>query len=352
MIYAMEHHLPLYSLLKWSPFRLDALGLVTLLGAEEVSRAIGGLQHTWLAEYLPLMGAYMVAGNKFTEPLAGYTASNITNGIIPPELNGPFTRWLYSNIPDVSRQQTTTTTIHWSLVDEQGEKQAGWRQMTAVLIGFTFHSALIALTVLIADWYGLANSISMAVSVAVRWFLIRQNRLEMKKKVDRARKALKAAPAMPKVKILVQPPNSDRIVVNYIQGALIPCLILPLDNPRRRLYRLFRFAGWLAFAVHIISIGQSSLVAQLITVATMTFATMATVYRIGCETNKFGHLLKTESFVVRQQKRMNCYVDLDPNPEEEMVLKQWFLMPLPSAKAWFESYERLKTERENGKVKI
>ncbi len=80
--------LPLHTVKDWAPFRLDALGLVTLLRAEEVNVAIGALQHSLFTECLPLFGTYMIAGNKFTRPIPGFALYNITDGVYVPIVNG------------------------------------------------------------------------------------------------------------------------------------------------------------------------------------------------------------------------------------------------------------------------
>ena len=352
-IMAPADQLPLQSIFTWKPFRLDALGLVTLLGADEVSRAIGGLQHSWLTEYLPLMGAFMIAGNRFTEPLPGYTAYNITDGIIPPELNGPFTRWINNHIYSGPQREANTTILTWSLALEE-EVHISWRrELPALLIGLCLNSALLVMTVLMADWYGMANSLGMILSVIVRWILIRQNRLELRKLAAGARRKLKAGlkAHTDLKKMLVEPPNSGKIVVNYIPGALITCFLLPLDKPHQTLYRSARFVGWVAFGVHVISIGQSSLVAQLMTIAIMTFGTMAAIYRVGCDETEFGHFLRAETKVAYPltQQRRDCFVELEPTLDEENALKSWSLMPLESNRAWFTDYGRRKELRRAGK---
>ena len=61
------NHSPLRGLEKWQPFRIDALGLVTLLGSEEVNRSIGTLQRRRFTEWLPLLAAFVIAGDRFTD---------------------------------------------------------------------------------------------------------------------------------------------------------------------------------------------------------------------------------------------------------------------------------------------
>jgi hypothetical protein len=37
----------------WSPFKIDALGLVTLIGTDEINRAVGRLSVNEVTEFLP-----------------------------------------------------------------------------------------------------------------------------------------------------------------------------------------------------------------------------------------------------------------------------------------------------------
>lgn len=53
-------------------FKLDALGLITLLGAEEVGNAPGQLTRSTWCQYLPIMASNIVAADKFRNPIPGY----------------------------------------------------------------------------------------------------------------------------------------------------------------------------------------------------------------------------------------------------------------------------------------
>ena len=57
-----------WTLAQWQPFRIDAMGLVTILGADEMKMAVGRLVRSPITAWLPLLGAYTVANNQFTEP--------------------------------------------------------------------------------------------------------------------------------------------------------------------------------------------------------------------------------------------------------------------------------------------
>ena len=72
----------------WAPFKMDALGIVTLLGADEMDAMVGRLVRTPYTNYLPLLGAYTVAGNSITKPLPGYAVYNITDGIKATDVAG------------------------------------------------------------------------------------------------------------------------------------------------------------------------------------------------------------------------------------------------------------------------
>lgn len=331
---APADHLPLHGALPWQPFRLDALGLVTLLGAEEVSRAIGGLQHSSVTEYLPLMGAYLIAANRFTDPLPGYMAYNITDGIIPPALNGAFTRWLDNHIYSSSRRDLSITTITWTLASKKDLASSWRKQFQPLIISFVLNSALLVMCVLLADWYGIANSAGMIMSVVVRWFLLRQNRRKLHEYAEKARKQLDVPNPKPEdiqeKKLLVEPPSSSKLVVNKLPSALIRCFILPLASSHQQSYRFARLVGWLAFSIHVICIGQSSLIAQLMSVALLIASTGAAIFQVGCRENEFGQCLKAVS-TSSEQRRQDCFAELDPTADEEKALEAWSLLPLKVA---------------------
>ena len=84
--------LPLQGLSRWAPFKIDALGLVTLLGQEEVNAKLGRLVREGYLDFMPLLGAFVIAGDLFRDRQAGFNLYNITSGITTPEMAGWFTR--------------------------------------------------------------------------------------------------------------------------------------------------------------------------------------------------------------------------------------------------------------------
>lgn len=168
---------PWHDLLNWSPFKIDALGLVTLLGAEEIDAAVGRLVSSAYLEYLPLLGAYVIAGDRFTDKAAGWNLYNISQGIHTTDLAAWLTRWMLS-------QEFTTTRnfVVWKVTPPRTRK---FEIFLSILIGFVFNGFLIAGTILSADWYGFANALAMVISIIVRVYVIGQQRLAVDKMIDK-----------------------------------------------------------------------------------------------------------------------------------------------------------------------
>ncbi|KIW65858.1 hypothetical protein PV04_08077 [Phialophora macrospora] len=169
---------PWHVLRHWSPFNIDALGLVTLLGAEEINAAVGRLVASAYLEYLPLLGAYVIAGDRFTEKSAGWNLYNISQGIHTTDLAAWLTRWMLSQ-----NFETTRNYVVWTVTPPRSRKND---IVVAVLIGLVLNGFLVAGTILSADWYGFANALAMIVSIIVRVYVIGQQRLAVDAMIDKA----------------------------------------------------------------------------------------------------------------------------------------------------------------------
>ncbi|OAL34066.1 hypothetical protein AYO20_06714 [Fonsecaea nubica] len=164
-------------LLHWSPFHIDALGLVTLLGAEEVNAAVGRLVSSAYLEYLPLLGAYVIAGNRFTDKAAGFNLYNISQGIHTTDLAAWLTRWMLSQ-----KFETTRNFVVWTVTPPISRKN----EITiSVVISVALNGFLVAGTILSKDWYGFANAIAMIVSIIIRAYVIGQQRIAFDAMVDK-----------------------------------------------------------------------------------------------------------------------------------------------------------------------
>ncbi len=179
---------------------------------------------------------------------------------------------------------------------------------------------LIALTVLAGDWWGLANAMAMVLSVVVRCVLAAQKRAGINDAIFQAKagaekrereffQTLNATPmaASPKepeasaetpveksvenhVKWPAENPAKVLIVTDIEKAVhmeappyLIRLFVVDHGVPNERVYELFRWIGWFAFGVHIISIGMAVLVTQIYTVVLLVIATFLTAHQIGCD---------------------------------------------------------------------
>lgn len=138
---------PLAGIKKWRPFSIDALGLVTLLGAEEVNQALGTLARRRYLEFLPLLAANIVAGDTFRNEQAGHALYNITDGITTTELKGWLTRWL-----SVQTIHNATSIFTFEVKEKHERGKLGLGRLgawIAPLLSFVVVAPLFACTVLV-----------------------------------------------------------------------------------------------------------------------------------------------------------------------------------------------------------
>lgn len=75
---------------KWTPFKIDASGLVTILGADEVNQFVGRLSRSRLTEYLPLVSSFVIANDGITSAIPGFELYNKSDGIRATDFTGWF----------------------------------------------------------------------------------------------------------------------------------------------------------------------------------------------------------------------------------------------------------------------
>ncbi|KAK1987311.1 hypothetical protein LZ30DRAFT_745880 [Colletotrichum cereale] len=334
----------------WTPFRVDALGLVTILGAAEVDRAAGRLTRSWLTDYLPLLGAYTVSSNSVTSPIPGLTLYNVTDGIMATDVTGWFGRWLLCH--DL---MYSASTVRISILPERTRRHKPTRQiigrLCSLAIGFLSLLSIIILTALIDDWWGFTNALSMFISVFVRRVVFSANI-----------RAITAAtghqdPSRPEdemeVKVFLTLPTGHSVTIFAPRSVVVNCLV---TNPRpasRRMYDAARAVGWVAFGIHIIALGMASLLAQILSAGLMLAATVATVRRLGCsswEECRVGESLLLERFDAPQDQdfRMAAYARLRLTTEEEGSMLLWSLMPHRSNNDWWVRYYKFIEENYAG----
>lgn len=322
------------SLSRWSPFRIDALGLVTMLGAEEVDRAIGRLVQNPLVDFLPLLGAFVVAGNRFVQPVPGIVLYNISDGIMATDVSGWLTRWLMKQ-----ELQWNTTTYIWG--SRQIDRTYWQENIQALLIGAVLNAGLLVLTVLVHDWFGFTNTIALILSVVVRWYLLDQNRAFL----DEAVKDLRET-QLEFVKVFCILPDG-RAVTIYAPRGMVTRAFITRPKPYRTLrYRVCRAVGWISFGIHVICIGQARLFIQILTVFIMVSATTICILGIGSDEHKIGRKIHVHLVTDKriEDRRMVTYARLGLSDDEDRSMLAWGLFPQSSNERWWHDYQQLKKE--------
>ena len=325
---------PLSYTAKWSPFRLDALGLLTMLGGPEMSLAVGNLTFNRLTEFLPILGAYTVPSNDFTEPLSGFTLYNITDSIVSTSLAGWFSRWLLAQ-----NASENNTVLVWTVHHEPPRRKRVW---LALAIGTFANCVTTLVPFLLGDWYGLASALCIDTSIFVRWYLVKQNR----EALDHAATTEDNRRNSAKVKTLCFLRDNKVVTVWAPRNVVINCFLSALKPRRHRLYSSVRVLGWLMFAGFVVTIGQATLIVQLIIVGLTLLSTILTARGTSSDVDYAGSNLKT----LRKERhnptgrRIGIYSALNLTQEEENTLVQWNVVPQRTNTKWWDEYRKVRLE--------
>ncbi|KAL6242378.1 hypothetical protein RBB50_010517 [Rhinocladiella similis] len=417
----------------WSPFQIDALGLVTLLGADEVNGAVGRLVKSAYLEYLPILGAFVIAGNQITNKAAGWNLYNISQGIHTTDLSAWLTRWMLSE-----DFETTRSFVIWKVTPPRSR----WKDITiSLIISIVFNGFLLTLTILSRDWYGFANALAMDISILVRVYVVGQQRAAVDARVDEIVKKAKSAPpegtyeaerrewllqqderreekeernrrrrshassqdtnagvagrldassqdstppkhAEEQVRVSdpeesMKRPKFDRSNFKYPDyewtGTSAKVLIIQTDSkavtfwmpqellappslfiegPRLlqpRMYFVARSIGWLAFAIHIVTIGMADLASQLYTVVLIVLPTILFVFKFSCDDSRWVEALQEwkRTYLERGSTatERQCLADEKASASEPAKVRECWIGSRLKAEIceWPEAYEFIET---------
>lgn len=229
---------------KWAPFRIDALGIVTMLGSEEVDRSIGRLIENPWVEYLPLLGAFVVAGDRFVRPIPGFVLYNISDGIMATDVAGWFSRWL-------STQDLKWNTIFFIWGVRQKVQSVYHLRAPTLVIGLIINAGLIILAVLVGNWFGFANAIAMTISVPVRWYLVKQHRDFLDQEASNL-----SGSDLALVKILCQLADGRAVTLLASRGIVRSCFLTTPRSRTKNLYDTVRHLAGSALAVILFSLAN------------------------------------------------------------------------------------------------
>lgn len=320
---------------KWAPFQIDALGLITLLGADEVDRAVGRLTRSHVTDWLPFLGVYKISSNSITEPIPGFRLFNITDGLLASDVTGWFSRWLlHQNIHNAS------TTIR---IGRQ-QHPASRTSLPSAVFGILALAPPVVLSLLLRDWWGVVNGIAMVISVLVRRLVLQENEKALDENATCAWKDPKKAEE--EVKVFLETPFGDAATVFTSRRVVVRCL-LTTPRPQNQTYYLsIRFFGWLAFAAQVISLGMSCLFVQILTVVIVCLSTVLVIWQVGSDEHCVGkQLLLTKAQACKgEESRSWAYMRLDLNDTEQDSMVAWSLFPQRSNSEWWDDYNKRAAE--------
>lgn len=305
---------PWKSLSEWAPFEIDALGLLTLLGANEVDISVGRLAPSYWLEYMPLLAGFVFAGDRFRAKQPTFTLYNVSSGIVTANLAAWFTRWMQAQEFHVSR-----SLVYWEVNKSSPPRLDQWSYvLVPASISATLTMLFVAMTILSGDWYGFANAIAIILLILVRSYMIHENRNAINRSVaaakplpstyasalDKWEEQRKRDPNAPRplpdspsssapprwrpevVKILVVMPDS-RAVTMFIPEHLLRGVFVtetPVRSPG--VYRMAQWIGWVAFTVHVVTLGMARLATQLYVIAFTVIPTVLICYGFGCDDSR------------------------------------------------------------------
>lgn len=323
----------------WGPFKIDALGIITLLGAEQVSVAFGRLVNNRYSNALPTVGAYVFPANTYTTPVPGFHVYNVDDKMSTVDVPGWFSRWLLSR-----NVKTNATKFEFKY------KPPGSRSALALAVGGSISTALgvlahaptIILAVLIRDWWGLANAICMALSTLSRFALVQQNKRALETNANESEGWSDGT--VPKRSFWLLP-TGNAVRITAPKGLLVNCL---LTNPKTRgpLQLLVRTLGWAAFGGFAVTLGMSTLFIQILTVVIVLACTCFAVWGVGDDTKSVGTRIEVvqEEHAEDSDRRAEAYFRLDLSSEDEDFMIHQSLMPMKAARNWWEPYDYCKAK--------
>lgn len=325
-----------------------------------MNQSVGTLQHRRFTEYLPLLAAFVIAGDRFVAEQPGFVLYNLTDGITSTELKGWFTRWLMSQ-----KVNNATTVLVWG----PNKQQEMWKDFVAPILSFILVMPLLVITILVGDWYGVGNAAAIIISILTRVYLLRQRR--------HARDFVASAPKTGEeifLKTLCIIRSDGKHLTCRAPQSVLDTFVKNKEVKQPHLYHCARWFCWLALGVHMCILGMCSLFTQIYTVFLLVLSTWWftsdfswDIRRVKEENAKvpgstvitipFNRVWSVEQTNHQQKKasvkedeegenldkRQIAWARLDLKKDEEEEMDRWNLFPIKEKNPkWWKEYEGLK----------
>lgn len=320
----------MYIVREWRPFQIDALGIVTLIGAKEVSVAVGRLATNGFTQCLPTVGAYVFARNDFMTPISGFQAFSLDDYMFTTDVPGWFGRWLLSQ-----RLKVNATSL--DVTYQPSSRGRDSVTIAAAILGFTAHVPTIVLSALIGDWWGLICAVLMTATTWSRCILIERTKSALDQNAQTGIHWHDGTDIKTSFWIL---PTGEAVTIRCPKGLLVNCL---LTTPRidQSISFFARVLGWIAFGGFVISLGMACLCIQILIVTALLTGTIAIVLQLGDDDQMVGSRLEIRltSDPSHSDHRLETYFRLGLNKEQEDTMLRWSLFPQRYNVEWWRRYE-------------
>jgi hypothetical protein len=172
----------------------------------------------------------------------------------------------------------------------------------------------------------LTNALSILIAIFCRAVIVDENH----KAVNEANTATRDQERQREyVKAILKIPEG-RVITMYAPREIITDVLLTAPRPlRARLHLLVRCFAWLRIGVHVISIGMSALVNQILVVAALLVSTVLVASRVWCDETSIGSELGIKRFNEMEGKKSRSreYLRLDLSRDQENSLLERSLLP-------------------------
>ena len=315
----------------WAPFKIDALGIVTILGAGQVDQAVGRLSRNRFIDHLPFLALNVVAGDDINEPQPGYAVYNFSDAIMTSQLAPWFTRWL------AAQEMMQCSSMIQIAYDSDDPSFSRWDNALSILISSVVLVSMVLFAGFTRDWWALVNAVSLIISVICRRLILHWLIHSIDMAVDTVPEH---DPARTRVKCLVQFPDGKALTLFTTRGILTK-ILLPRPEPlHHRCYSVARYIAWLCFGFHVISLGMSALASQLATVVVLLLSTALLVFRVFAVDDCIGSKMRVRRCDAKGQRESysRTYSRLKLTEDEESSLVAWNLAPHWTNNDWWNKY--------------
>lgn len=310
-------------------FRIDALGLITLLGSQELDLAFGSLRETPLFDALPTFAPFLGVGTFLTTPVSGFHLYNITDAILATDVSTWFGRWL-------SRQDLTWNSDIISVSRTQHQGQTG-SVIKVLFLPVCAAGVSLTLALLTGDCWALVNILAMHLLAWLRWIRLSGLRSSLEA-LTRHRQQSDTL-----VRAICVLPSGRAVTICADRSVMISALLTNPSSSGGLVHSLFEVFGWFVLVLHILALGMTSVVNQGVAVCILAIGTLLVIRAPAHDDSGVGCLrLLKQTANNKADSRSEMYMRLRLDNGEDESLMTWGLAPHKRNIGWWSKYEGMK----------